>query len=189
MLKCETLDVKESSVALATSIVYFSPEQYSQFECEDYIKELQRTALFVKFNIKDQHQNYNRTLSKSTMNYWKDLPTDLKNKVFFPNSSDMLLVNGIKEIQNYIKTNIRGKDVFWARGFFTPMVYNSLCRSVGEYAIGYNNWRDIRTALDMTKENVTERGICPIIGKDMNFDVQDPTEQCINDIIMLMYGK
>jgi protoheme ferro-lyase len=40
MLKCETLDVKESSVALATSIVYFSPEQYSQFECEDYIKEL-----------------------------------------------------------------------------------------------------------------------------------------------------
>lgn len=176
----ETLGTESTSVVLSASVIEFEATEKYTYE------ELLSKALFVKFNVKEQIETYNRTVDKDAISWWKKQTEYAQSISLKPTSMDLSVIQGIQNLKDYIDP----KQKIWARGSLDQMVIDSLCRSAKVESISqYNNWRDIRTAIDLLKDTANN-GYCDI----PNFNKQDvikhhPTHDCAYDIMMLLYGK
>lgn len=191
----ETVGVRSSCGVLSLSIVYFGHS-----EDKHNIEYLKENTLTVKFNLIDQIQ-YNRTTDKSTVDWWNKQSDEVRKKSFLPSDSDVNVVDGIKQVNEYIKQkclehNTKLKDEnFWCRGQLEPVVLQDLCNAIGQPQIqpAYWMWRDIRTIIHYMYN--APRGYTDIDYpsnqeevKDLYNSKHDPKTDIILDILQIYYG-
>lgn len=178
----ETLDVESTSVVLSTAIVYFDEKSTYQSLLDE--------CLFVKFNAKEQIKNYNRTISKSTLEWWDKQSDHAKNISLIPSEHDLPAIEGIQKLKKYLKRDSEDKTILWSRGSIDSVIMDSLCKSVGvKPLVYYNQHREIRTALDILA-TTTVNGYCQVnlegFSKGM-VKKHDPVHDVCYDAIQLLY--
>lgn len=181
-VQAETLGVDSDSVILSVGLGYFDetdPELYDR-----------GTTIIVKFDVKDQIKNYGRTTNPDTIFWWKSQSDSVKNHSLRPSSEDLSVSSGIEKLNDYIQKRAKNnKEIIWSRGYITPVCLNSLFQSAGNRAfVRYDLWRDIRTAIDMTKET-SDNGYCSIPNCEINKNNRHiPHYNVGDDISMLLLG-
>lgn len=186
MFDIETLGVESTTVVLSAAIIAFDPNDKS-LTYDDYISE----ALFVKFDVQEQVNKYKRTIDKSTIEWWSNQHDYVRKVSFIPSEDDDLeAIEGINRLRDYIGD--AGKNTFWARGSLDQMAIDSLCKVTGQELLApYNQWRDVRTALDCLT-TTAKNGYCDLtipFDKGSNVIKHHPVHDCAYDIMQLVHGK
>lgn len=185
VIQCETLGFESSSVILSVGLQYFDETNLDS----RYLNPEQN--VFVKFSVKHQVEKYSRTINKSAFEWWKTQPEKVKKTSFVHSSEDKSVLTGIDILSNHVKDFSKTKkEIFWSRGYLTPMCINSLFVSADRYPlVNYNLWRDIRTAIDMTK-NTSEDGYCTVPNFPINKENRHIPYLSVNDdAVMLLFGE
>ena len=185
MFDVETLGVESNSVVLSAAMIHFDPEMRPTYQ------DLLDNACFVKFNAKEQ-MDVGRTVSKSTLEWWKEQHEYVKKVSLEPSREDMTVENGMQKFYDYMaKFPNADKQTMWARGSLDQLVIDSLAVKVGSLEItDYAQWRDVRTAVDIMYGSTN--GYCevdhPLFSRH-NVIKHHPVHDCALDAMMLMYGK
>ena len=99
MFDIETLGIESTTVVLSAAIICFDPEKDSDIS----FRELVERGLLVKFDAKDQVKRLDRTMTKSTLDWWGKQGSYQQKLSFVPDASrDMISENGIEAIRKYI---------------------------------------------------------------------------------------
>ena len=181
----ETLGVESNAVVLSAALIYFDAEKRPTYQ------DLLDDACFVKFNAKEQ-MNAGRTVSKSTLDWWKTQHEYVKKVSLEPSRDDISVQEGFDKFYSYIDQYDKNRErTFWARGSLDQLVIDSLAVKFGLQEItGYNRWRDVRTAVDIFTGS--KDGYChvshPLFERHQVIK-HHPVHDCAYDAMMLMYGK
>lgn len=189
MFDIETLGVESTTVILSAGIIYFDPDVDDDMSYE----ELVQRGLFVKFDAGEQIKHYDRTMTKSTLDWWSRQGEYQKQTNFDRDPEhDLTVVDGFAAMHKYINKYMKGRkwdaEIIWARGSLDQMAIDSLAlRSGLEPIAPFNRWRDVRTAVDLLTGSTN--GYCEI----SNFSYDDsikhhPVHDCALDVLMLMRG-
>jgi len=186
MFDVETLGTESDSVLLSLACIYFRPDQKPTF------RELVDSAYFVKFNVRDQVENYNRSVQKDALAWWEKQCEIARKKSFYPLKTDENLKNGLESFHNWIASKNDKKCWVWARGSLDDIILHSVERQLKvETLLPYNRWRDVRTAVDLLYG--AANGYCAVDHVDFLYErdiiKHDPVIDCALDIMMLLYGK
>ena len=186
MFDIETLGVESTSVILSLGIVHFD-------KGVDHYSDLIENGLFIKFNANEQVKQYGRTIDKDTITWWSKQNDYARSTNFIPHESDLTVMDGLGILKEYIaKHRTDENEVFWARGSLDQVCIDSLCKAAKQDLITfYNNWRDVRTAIDFISEK-PKNGYCQVAHPTFNRDdvcKHHPVHDCALDVMMLLYGK
>ena len=182
----ETLDTESTCVVLSAAIIHFDPEEEPSYQ------DLLDKALFVKFDSMEQVKKLNRTISHSTLDWWKGQHEYVRGLSFDRKETDVSAHDGIALLTKYVgKYDQNRKQTMWARGSLDQMAIDSLALSVDlERITPYNMWRDVRTAVDILYG--TTNGYCEVVHPEFKrHEVikHHPVHDCALDAMQLMYGK
>ena len=181
MFDVETLGVESTSVILSAALLYYN-------EGDDYDTMI-KNSLFVKFDVEEQRTVYKRTMMKETMEWWAKQHEHVRKVSFHPTKYDSSAEEGIQLIRDYVKKH--GNAQVFARGSLDQMVIDSLTRQLDQELIfPYNNWRDVRTAVDLLCAT-SKDGYCEVKHPTFqrhNVIKHDPVHDCAYDAMMLLYG-
>ena len=185
MFDVETLGVESNAVVLSAALIHFDPEKRPTYQ------DLLDDACFVKFNAKQQ-MDAGRTVSKSTLEWWKDQHDYVKQISLNPSKYDMSVKEGMQKFYDYMaKFPNAENQTMWARGSLDQLSIDSLAVKFGLQEItGYNMWRDVRTAVDIMYG--TTNGYCDVdhpLFKRHEVIKHHPVHDCALDAMQLMYGK
>lgn len=180
----ETLGIESTSVILSMACIYFNPEEKPTYQ------QLVDSAFFVKLNAKDQIDRLNRSVSKSTLEWWKTQPASVKDLSLTPNSlQDVTAEFGIAQLRVWATQFADYKSsTVWARGNLDQMVLGSLEEKLKlDPVFHFGRWRDVRTAVDLLSGS--SNGYCKIPDFDSTQVIKhNPIHDCAYDAMMLMYG-
>lgn len=181
----ETLGIKPNAIILSASVIYFDPEV-------DYTyQSLLEASHTVKFDAREQKEQYGRSIDSKVLNWWSNQSDRSKKVSFEPKSSDLSVVDGLASLRQYITAIPDWKrHTVWARGNMDQLWIESLCADADQDNIFYySNWRDVRTAVDLLTGS--RDGYCSVEGLNPAVDVikHDPSHDCAYDAIMLLKGK
>ena len=190
MFDIETLGVESTAVVLSAAIICFDPEKDSDIS----FRELVERGLLVKFDAKDQVKRLDRTMTKSTLDWWGKQGDYQQKLSFVPDAKrDIVAEDGLQAIRKYINQYHRGADpqtmTIWARGSLDQMAIDSLALKAGVEPIApFNRWRDVRTAVDLMTDS--KNGYCTVRDLIREEVVKhDPVHDCALDILMLLRGE
>ena len=185
----ETLGAESNSVILSAAIVYIDINAKNTWET------LYENTLFVKFNVREQIQKYNRVTDKDTITWWNKQCDIAKNQSYIPSKNDLPAKEAIACIRKYIKSKCDPKTtLIWTRGSLDRSVIDSLCKVTGDEPImQYANYRDMRTYVDLVATEPV-RGYCSINAEsypgvwDRNVVIKhNPIDDVVLDALMLLY--
>lgn len=185
----ETLGIESTTVILSAGIIYFDPETDQDVEYDDLVSR----GLFIKFDAKDQLLRLERTMTKSTLDWWNKQGSFQQQSSFMIRPEDLKAEEAFKAIHAYVNKHMRGKswdkEFIWARGSLDQMAIDSLALKVGVDPIApFSRWRDMRTAIDMLTGSTN--GYCEVKGLDPNVVIKHhPVHDCAYDILMLIKGS
>lgn len=178
----ETLDAESTAVVLSAALIYVN-------DGDDY-ETMLNNACFVKFNAKIQAKEYNRSISKETLDWWGKIHPSIRSTSFDPTPEDLTPQEGIRVLKEYVAKYGRDHTI-WSRGSFDQVIIDSLCKKIDEELIfPYNNWRDVRTAVDCLC-TTAKNGYCDINHPTFqrhNVIKHNPIHDCAYDAMMLLYG-
>jgi hypothetical protein len=186
----ETLDNKSNSVILSMACIHFDDSESDANDLPKQYRKFLDSAFFVKFDANDQVKRFGRSISKSTVDWWAKQCDHAKIKSFIPNSTDVKIEDGIKQMKIWANKFNDGKAWVWARGGLDQMVLDSFEETLDfEPTFHFSRWRDVRTAVDFLTGSTN--GYCNIPKFDSHAYVvkHDPIHDCAYDVMMLLYGK
>lgn len=147
MLDFETLGTSENAVVTRIAITPFMFNQY-----DVTYEQLLNRSLYIALDVKDQIENYNRVVDKSTIEFWKTQSRELRQESIKPTDNDLSLVDGLNEIKNFLKEwGYDSKYSFtWCRGInFEAPIMNTMNKQAfpnDKYPIlSYRLYHDCRT--------------------------------------------
>lgn len=187
----ETMGVESTTVILSAAILYLDTNKENTWE------SLYADSLFIKFSVKDQVENYNRTFDKNTIEWWNKQCHNVKKQSFFPSKNDLPAYEGIEIIRDYIREHCNPDNtLIWTRGSLDQMSIDSLCKAVGtDLLVRYSNYRDMRTYVDLVATN-PKRGYCDIDASkypgtwDRNVVMKhNPIDDIVLDALQLLYPE
>jgi hypothetical protein len=182
----ETLGVESTSVVLSAALIHFDPNDEPDYQT------LLDSAIYVKFNAKEQIQNLKRSVDSDTLAWWKKQHEYVRGLALDPKPDDLPAAEGIQYLRDYVR-KFPGwdKQTMWARGSLDQLVIDSLAGKLDLDAItNYNMWRDVRTAVDLLYGSTN--GYCEVDHPTFNRAAvikHHPVHDCALDAMMLMYGK
>lgn len=188
MFDVETLGIESTAVIASMAAIPFDFDEDLTYQ--DYLDR----ALFVKFNIEEQIKILKRSITPSSIEWWKAQDHGPRLKSIIPHPGiDVSAKEGIEKLDDFIVKEKGEKVYAWARGGLDQVTLDSLTRAVrgieADPIIAYNNWLDVRTALGLMKETAGN-GYCQIPGFNREVVVKhDPVHDCAYDIMMLVKGK
>lgn len=104
----------------------------------------------------------------------------------------MIVEDALDAFAKWRENYPKNKQWVWARGNLDQCVFNSLEKACGRQVLfPHFVWRDMRTAIDFlySSDNgyvgVNYDGFDP----DLHITKHDPVDDCILDVMMLLYGK
>ena len=182
----ETLGKESSAVILSMACVYFDPVK------ETSPNEMRKNAFFVKLDAQDQMKRLNRSITRSSLEWWAKQCENVKVKSFKPAGDDVTPEVGLELFRAWSKKypDAKGEWV-WARGNLDQLVLDSMEEKLGvDPVFHFNRWRDVRTGLDFLTGS--DNGYCdvdyPGFDSHLHITKHDPVDDCILDAMMLMYG-
>jgi len=186
MFDVETLGVESNSVILSLACIHFRSDEKPTF------RELVDSAYFVKFNVRDQVENYGRKIDKGTLEWWEKQCEIVRKKSFLPSKDDQNLRTGVESFHSWIQSKNDNKSWVWARGSLDDTLLHSIERQLKvETLLPYHRWRDVRTAVDLLYDSTN--GYCAVYHVDFLYErdiiKHDPVIDCALDVMMLLYGK
>jgi hypothetical protein len=181
----ETMGVESTSVVLSFACTQFNPDD------KPSPQTLRENTFFAKLNVMDQIKRLNRTIDRDTINWWSKQCADAKNKSFKPSPSDLLVEDALDQFMVWRKQYPMKKEWVWARGNLDQCVFNSLEKACDrEVIFPHYIWRDMRTAVDFLYN--TTNGYTNVVydgfDVDLHITKHDPIDDCILDVMMLLYG-
>ena len=189
-LDIESCGLESTTIILSVGIVYYDDTKPLTYQ------GLLDDSIFVKFDAIDQRTNYGRTVTPSTLDWWRKQSTLAQDTNLKPSPKDLSAKEGIAILRKWFTGHKDYKSsMIWVRGTLDQPAVESLIRALDEAPFApYNNYRDIRTALDCfypeTKNGYidvdTEK--CP----DFNFSKvlkHHPVHDAAYDLCMLLAGK
>ena len=186
MFDIETLGTESTSVILSAAIIHF--ELGKDYEYEQLLED----SLFVKFDVQEQLKQFKRVAQKDTIDWWSKQHEYVRGVSLKPTDLDMSALEAVRALREYAAQFPEKNQTIWARGSLDQMVIDSITRQLDQDLIfPYNNWRDMRTAIDLLKDT-GKNGYCDIAHptfKSHNVIKHHPTHDCAYDIMMLIYGK
>lgn len=191
MYDVESLSVESTAVVLSAAIIHFDDSIKEYTDSEKIYNQLLFSGLMVKFNVEEQIKNYKRIIDKDTVEWWSKQHEFVRKSSLTPSEKDLSVKDGFDKIRTYIKSREPKNTIVWARGSLDQMVTDSLCKAAGlEPIVSYNDWRDVRTAVDMTAET-SLRGYCELSIPFERAQVikHHPLHDCAYDVMMLMFPK
>lgn len=177
----ETLSHKENAVILSCALTYFTTEK--QYSFNDLIKN----SCFVKFNAKEQITKYKRSVSKSTIEWWKKQNQIAKEISLKPYKTDLPLLEGITKLVKFKEKFSVGKEIIFCRGSLDQFCMQDVFEQLNiPQLFEYYQYRDFRTAIECLKDN-SEKGFCHVPNLDMNKVIpHHPVHDNCRDIMMLL---
>lgn len=189
-LDIETLATSSESVILSLGMVYFDDQMPLTYQ------GLIDNSIFIKFDSKEQVTKYKRRMSKDTLDWWKKQGTRVQETNLLPSKNDMSAEEGLNVLRRWFESKPNAKDLWvWTRGQMDQGAFESLCRDVGqEIFVPYNQYRDVRTALDCfyekTKNGYLEVDTAKVPDWDWdNVMKHHPCHDSAADLCMLFGGK
>ena len=187
-LDIETMGTESTCVILSAAIGFADITKEKQS-----IEELRKNTQFVKFSVKDQVENYKRTIDKDTIAWWNKQCDIAKDCSFFPKKTDLTSKDGIAILRKYILEQcIPEKTYCFIRGSLDQLALDSLCRIVGEPPLfPFFVYRDCRTYIECCAEN-PRRGYCDIDDTKFTDYKRDaiikhlPQEDIVLDLAMIL---
>lgn len=157
VLDIESMGVESNSVILSIAILYVDMTTPQNWE------SLYSNTIFVKLSVKEQVQQYNRTIDKDTVTWWNKQCDLVKAKSFFPSKDDMHVVDAIKCLRNFIiEQNDPQTTSVFTRGSLDQLALDSLTKVAGEELLfPYANYMDVRTYVNLMAEK-PYRGYCDV---------------------------
>lgn len=185
MFDVETLGKDSNTVLLSLACIHFDSKSQPSPD------QLRKDTFFVKFNVKDQVKRHKRTMTSSTMDWWNKQCLNVKKKSFIPSSNDVTLEDGLKAFKEW-SVSYNDDSWVWARGNLDQLILDSVEEQLGlDPVFHFSRWRDVRTAVDFMYG--TTNGYCkvdyPGFDSFLNITKHDPVDDCLLDIMMLLYGK
>lgn len=108
--------------------------------------ELVDSAAYIKFDVKEQVEKYNRVITKETVEWWSKQNKEAQ-KVIAPSKEDV----SISELYQFYmmnKPDYDGGPIYTRRNTFDPVFMTSLCHATGHSDEPYK-WWDIRDTISM----------------------------------------
>jgi hypothetical protein len=183
-LDIETLSQKSDAVVLSLAILHFNETDKSSYE------EFLSRTLFVKFIVKEQIENYNRSYAKDTIEWWKKQCDVVRKVSLNPSSDDIELASGIMLVRDYIRKHSDENDIVWTRGSLDQFCIDSVCEDSLKVPVlfHYNRYMDMRTAISLLKDTA-KNGYCDLPDLDKNKVFKhDPRHDVVYDVMMLLNG-
>lgn len=180
MFDIESTGIESTSVILSAAITYFDFDEKKSYQ--EYVQD----SCFVKFDRAEQ-ESLGRINTPSTLEWWEKQAEIPKSVSLYPSRDDLSARIGIEIMRTYINTHGGANQIIWARGSLDQMAIDSLCRAIDiEPLTRYNNWRDVRTAIDFLS-STANNGYCKIknFNPDLHVIKHDPRNDCALDIMML----
>lgn len=184
----ETLGKTTESVILSMACISFDPDN---MPAPGFLKD---SAFFVKFDVEHQIKNHKRKIQKSTMEWWTKQCQNTRIKSLVPSYIDVPLDIGHDLFRQWaIKQPGYKKDWIFARGNLDQLILDSIEEQLQvEPVFAHHRWRDVRTAIDFLYG--TTNGYCSVDCGDvfdpaLHITKHDPVDDCLYDIMMLVYGK
>jgi len=180
------LSKKSDAVILSMACIHFGSDKELDPD------ELRESAFFVKLNVEDQVKRLRRSIGKSTLEWWGKQCLKVKDKSFFPKDNDIRLEDGLEKMRIWSNQFKDNKSWVLARGNLDQLVLDDAEEQLGiKPVFHFSRWRDVRTLIDIYYE--TGNSYCNVEYKDfdpkLHITKHDPVDDCIYDIMMLMYGK
>ena len=193
VLDIETLGVESTSVILSTALLYIDLSKPKHTWSDLY-----ENTLFLKLNVREQVEHYNRTVDKDTIKWW-DKQCDLaRNMSFVPKKSDLspkLIPDILRKYAQEQAGDKNQETIVWIRGSIDQGCLDSLFNTLGEPKLfPYANYRDVRTFVDFAATNPV-RGYCGIDKQiypefDRNWVIKhDPISDVCLDALMVLYPE
>jgi hypothetical protein len=193
VLDIETLGVESTSVILSVALLHIDLSKPKHTW-----KDLYENTLFLKLNVRDQVENYNRTVDKDTIVWWNKQCDLAKNMSFIPKKGDLLAADIPAIMRKYAQEQAGDKNqetMVWIRGSIDQVCLDSLFVALGEPKLfPYANYRDVRTYVDFAASNPV-RGYCGIDKEiypefDRNLVIKhDPISDVCLDALQLLYPE
>ena len=158
-------------------------------------ESLYENTLFLKLSVRDQVENYGRTVDKRTIAWWAKQCALAKETSFIPKKGDLLAKEAVLCLRNYVnsQTSKVKEEIIWVRGSLDQTCTDSLFLAMNEELLfPYSNYRDVRTALDFIATHTTH-GYCEVSSEYpgiWNRDVvvkHRPQDDVVLDALMILY--
>lgn len=188
----ETVGTRSSSGILSLAIAHFDVD-----ESKHNLDYLEEHSLLLKFDLKNQFDEFNRTFEQETLDWWMKQSKEVRSQSLIPSEQDILIVDGMKQINEFIKNHCQKvkDEYFWSRGQLDPMIIEDCYKVVGVPPMqpSFWMWRDIRTAIHLLYNS--PRGYCEIDYPKNQQHVEqlknlkhDPKADIFLDVLQLFYG-
>jgi hypothetical protein len=194
ILDLETLGIESNCVCLSAAMLWVDPEQLPEDNQEAY-EYLLKQGVFVKLNAKQQVTELfkGRTVAKNVLEWWEKQAEVVQRASFIPDKErDLDCLVAINKIKGFFESKPDHKKAcVWVRGSLDQPVLESLLRSYDvEPFIGYNNYRDVRTAIDLIYPDTSNAGYVDVPDFEVGSVIKHhPTHDCAYDGLMLLRGK
>lgn len=176
----ETLDSRATAVILSFAILAVD------FEEDFTMDKLREQTMFVKLNAKTQG---NRTISQSTLDWWKMQDADVRKSQMLPSPNDVELLPALHQLHEFLDRHGYSpkKSVVWSRGTLDQIVYEDWSKTLGfdPPKIPYWNHRDVRTAIDILSGS--SNGYCTTSRPMGIINKHDPVDDVCMDAFQLKY--
>lgn len=186
----ETLGVNETAVVLSIGCIYID-----SYESCSY-KDLMKKSFFAKLDARDQIQRLGRKVTTSTIDWWSKQSMAAKDKSYIPSKTDVSPEEALQQLRQFVYDNTRQSRVkCYTRGSMDVIVSEHLAGQVNmKLPWVYNDFRDIRTAIDVMYPNSKDGYIAidptQCFGYDDNMTIaHDPVHDCARDAAMILFGK
>ena len=182
----ETLGKESNAIILSMACVHFDPLQKPSH------LDLRDNAFFAKFDVEDQRKRLKRTMTPSTVDWWKKQCQNARYKSFRPSEEDVIFEVGYERMREWAAQFNEPRSHVWARGNLDQLTLDSIEEQLGLTPIfPFSRWRDVRTAIDIWYS--TDRGYVdvdyPGFNSKLHITKHNPIDDCIFDAMMLIYGK
>lgn len=186
MFDIETLATRSDAVILSLAVIHFNPDEKPSPE------RLRGDCFFIKFDVEDQIRRLGRRVDPSTVDWWKKQCENVKRKSVYPTPIDARFEDGHRELDQWVRWKNDSDAWVWARGNMDQVVFQDIENQVGvDEIFPHYRWRDVRTAVDFLYG--TDTGYItvdyPGFSKDLHITKHNPVDDCVLDVMMLIYGR
>ena len=134
----ETLGKESNAIILSMACVHFDPLKKPSHE------DLRANAFFAKFDVEDQRKRLKRSMSASTVDWWKKQCLNTKLKSFRPSAEDVIFEVGYERMREWAKSKNDPTAWVFARGNLDQLVLDDIeeqCRDLGYHVLEkHYNW-------------------------------------------------
>lgn len=185
MFDVETLGKKSNAVILSLAATHFDPDSNPSPDT------LRQNTFFIKFDAEDQIRRLKRTITPSSIEWWKKQCYNARAKSVIPTPIDAKFEDGYEYFRKW-SHQYKDSTWVWARGNLDQLVMDDIEEQLNlEPVFPYSRWRDVRTAIDFLYNTTNGYTSVDYPGYDpaLHITKHNPVDDCISDIMMLLYGK